>query len=53
VAVKTDGTLWAWGGGIVGDGGTGIDRMAPVRVGAETGWASISAGSNHALALRF
>lgn len=50
--IKTDGTLWGWGGtssqGRVGDG-VNIDRSSPVQIGSETSWTSVSA-FNHALA---
>jgi alpha-tubulin suppressor-like RCC1 family protein len=54
VAVKSDGTLWAWGNnyyGQLGDGTT-IDRSEPVQVGDDTDWVSVSAGANHTLALK-
>jgi alpha-tubulin suppressor-like RCC1 family protein len=41
VAIKTDGTLWAWGrnnGGQLGLGPTYITRSSPVQVGALTTW---------------
>ena len=36
VALKTDGTLWAWGDNPVGElgDGTGVNRLTPVRTGA-------------------
>ena len=43
-AVKTDGTLWAWGSndyGIVGNGTT-VKYSSPVQVGALTNWKQIS-----------
>ena len=49
-AIKTDGTLWAWGGnadGELGDGTT-LDRAAPVRVGSANDWSSIAASVEYA-----
>ena len=54
VAVKTDGTLWAWGNngsGQLGDGTT-TNRSTPVQVGTSTAWASVAAGGTHTVALR-
>ena len=54
VAVRTDGTLWAWGRndvGQVGDGTTAA-RSAPVRVGGDTSWASVAAGASHSVAVK-
>ena len=48
-AIKTDGTLWAWGynlDGRVGDG-TGVSRSSPVQVGLDTDWAQISSSSRN------
>jgi hypothetical protein len=47
VAVKTDGTLWAWGAnesGQLGDG-TDTDETAPVQVGVGHQWFKLSVGS--------
>jgi alpha-tubulin suppressor-like RCC1 family protein len=45
-AIKTDGTLWAWGEN--GSGQLGINattnRSSPVQVGALTNWSQVSAG---------
>ena len=47
-AVKTDGTLWAWGYNTYGACGLNdtIDRSSPVQVGSLNTWAQVSQGSN-------
>ena len=57
VAIKTDGSLWAWGNnyrGQLGDGTGGYDQQkdTPVRIGSETNWASVSAGYEHTVAIK-
>jgi len=52
VAIKTDGTLWAWGHngwGQLGDGTT-TDRYSPVQIG--TGYASVTTGWHHTVAVK-
>jgi alpha-tubulin suppressor-like RCC1 family protein len=55
LAVRTDGTAWAWGSnasGRLGDGTT-TNRSSPVSVmGGFGDWCEISAGSSHSLAVR-
>jgi alpha-tubulin suppressor-like RCC1 family protein len=54
LALKSDGTLWAWGNnshGQVGDG-TKEDKTIPVRIGNDTKWVAIAAGREHSLALK-
>ena len=54
VALKSDGTLWAWGrndNGQLGDGTT-TSRLSPVRIGADNNWISIVAGAAHTIALK-
>jgi alpha-tubulin suppressor-like RCC1 family protein len=58
VAVKSDGTVWAWGynlSGQVGDG-SNITRSTPVQVGTAGNWLTgviaVAAGSNHCVALK-
>jgi alpha-tubulin suppressor-like RCC1 family protein len=45
-AIKTDGTLWLWGGGAYGELGLGnlIDISSPVQVGTLTNWKQVSCG---------
>ncbi|MCL2503242.1 MAG: cell wall-binding repeat-containing protein [Coriobacteriia bacterium] len=54
LALKTDGTLWAWGinwyGGL-GDG-TKEDKSTPTRIGDATDWKALSAGDWHSLAIK-
>ena len=47
LALKTDGTLWSWGYGLVGCLGLGntTSYSSPKQVGALTTWSSIKAGS--------
>jgi len=54
LAVKTDGTLWAWGNNSYGQLGLGdtTQRTSPTQVGTGTNWASVSAGGFHALAVK-
>lgn len=54
VAVRTDGTLWAWGYnfyGQLGDGTT-VDRPSPTRVGTGVTWARVTTSHWHTAALR-
>jgi alpha-tubulin suppressor-like RCC1 family protein len=54
MAIKTDGTLWAWGyqdQGQLGDNST-IPRSSPVQIGALTDWSLISSGDYMQHAIR-
>jgi alpha-tubulin suppressor-like RCC1 family protein len=54
LALKEDGTLWAWGAnpnGQLGQG-DGTSRRAPARVGRDGDWLALAAGRNHAMALK-
>jgi alpha-tubulin suppressor-like RCC1 family protein len=54
-AVRTNGTLWAWGSNTVGQLGDGTvtSRSSPVSViGGFTNWCQVSAGDRHTAALR-
>jgi alpha-tubulin suppressor-like RCC1 family protein len=54
MAVKTDGTLWAWGDNGYGQLGTSntTNRSSPVQVGALTTWANVFCGSNFTVAIK-
>jgi alpha-tubulin suppressor-like RCC1 family protein len=54
LAIKTNGTLWAWGrnySGVLGIGNA-INRSSPVQVGALTNWVSIGTGDTNSFALK-
>ena len=54
LAIKGDGTLWAWGQG--SDGRLGLNNTtsysSPVQVGSLTNWAFVARGSQHTLAVK-
>ena len=51
IAIKTDGTLWAWGKNYQGQLGLGntTDYSSPKQVGALTTWSTIEKGFTHSL----
>jgi len=54
LAIKNDGTLWAWGynfAGTLGQNDT-IARSSPVQVGSSADWESIAGGSNSSFAIK-
>lgn len=51
-ALKTDGTLWAWGQNTYGQLGDGTTATRPTPVQVGTGFARISAGGLHSLAAK-
>jgi alpha-tubulin suppressor-like RCC1 family protein/GH43 family beta-xylosidase len=54
LAIKTNGTLWAWGtngDGQVGDGTT-VSKLSPVQIGTGNTWKSVSAGTGHSIAVK-
>lgn len=54
LALKTDGTLWAWGFNVFGQlgDGTNTNKNIPIQVGTANDWVAISAGMYHSIALK-
>jgi alpha-tubulin suppressor-like RCC1 family protein len=55
LALKSDGTLWAWGenlSGQLGDGTTARDRASPVRSVPGTDWIQVATAGPHSVALK-
>lgn len=54
LAIKTNGTLWGWGGGHYGKLGTGntTNRSSPVQIGADTDWSFVRCGEDHNIAIK-
>jgi len=54
IAIKNNGTLWAWGrnnNGQLGDGTT-TNRNVPIQIGTDNDWVSVKGGGLHSLALK-
>lgn len=53
-AIKTDGTLWGWGNGSLGQLGLNstIYRSSPTQIGASTNWATVGASRYGAIAIK-
>jgi alpha-tubulin suppressor-like RCC1 family protein len=54
LAVDTAGGLWAWGNGTAGHLGSGSSstQYVPVKIGAVSTWAQVSAGLTHSMGIR-
>lgn len=54
IAIKNDGTLWAWGWNQFGQLGTAtfINSNIPIQIGTDTDWNKIAAGGAHNLAIK-
>ena len=54
LAIKTTGSLWAWGSngsGQLGQGNT-TARSSPVQIGTDTDWSKVSSGQGHTVAIK-
>lgn len=53
-AIKTDGTLWAWGGNLTGNLGQNdtIARSSPVQIGSDTDWADYGQNGLHVMVIK-
>lgn len=54
MAIKTNGTLWGWGGNLnsgLGDG-TDLKRVSPVQIGSATDWQSVAVGGYFGIGLK-
>jgi alpha-tubulin suppressor-like RCC1 family protein len=56
LAIKNNGTLWAWGAnnnGQLGNGSTtGTAILTPIQIGTDTTWTNVAAGLSHTVALK-
>lgn len=54
VALRSDGTLWSWGGNVNGQLGVIVadHQYSPVQIGRDTNWVDVEAGGFHALAVK-
>ena len=54
VAIKTDGTLWAWGWNRNGELGLKDrdEHLSPVQVGTNTNWGQVACGASHNAAIK-
>jgi alpha-tubulin suppressor-like RCC1 family protein len=54
LAIKTNGTLWAWGRNAEGQFGNGnnVDSYIPIQIGQDANWKQAIAGQYHTLALK-
>ena len=52
--IKTDGTLWTWGGNNLGTLGnnTMVDSNVPIQIGTDTNWKTLEVGQAHIIALK-
>lgn len=49
--LKSDGTLWAWGGGLLGDG-VFSNHIWPIQIGTGNNWISVSASNGRSIGIK-
>src|SRR5262249_23514164 len=54
LAIKTDGTLWGWGGNNHGQlgNGTTVSQNVPVQIGGANDWKQVAASFGHSVAIK-
>jgi len=55
VALRKDGTIWAWGYngvGQLGQGDTDVDRSVPTKVGNDSNWVKVTTNQSHNIAIK-
>lgn len=54
IAIKTDGTLWAWGDNVNGQLGNGNTSQVntPIQIGNENNWKTCATGDNYSMAIK-
>ncbi|MCX6837318.1 MAG: SUMF1/EgtB/PvdO family nonheme iron enzyme, partial [Verrucomicrobia bacterium] len=54
LALKRDGTIWAWGRNSEGQLGVAntVNQSTPVQVGSDSDWMFVEAGTNHSMAIK-
>jgi alpha-tubulin suppressor-like RCC1 family protein len=54
LAIKGDGTLWAWGANFYGEVGNGTTttQLTPIQIGTANNWKMVSSGGNHSMAIK-
>ncbi len=54
IAIKNDGSLWAWGGGDNGQLGTGTTTsiFLPTQIGTDTNWSTLAADNQYSLGIK-
>jgi alpha-tubulin suppressor-like RCC1 family protein len=52
IALKANGTIWAWGLNDYGVLGSGPDSFVPIQIGTDSDWKQVMAGARHSMAIK-